>query len=929
MTSTAEGTGGLSFGWINHDLIAAGHSPPGLNLLGGEDRLWLGPQGSQFSVFFPAGAPFDAANRTTPPALDTEAWTTTERSGDRIVCRREMRLVNRAGTEFVVEASREIQALAPEEVLAAHGIAWNGGDIQAVAYASRNTIRNVGARGWTREHGLLSIWAVGMFPASADAVAVIPFQADIGKAASTPAYRSYYGDIPSDRLAVRSNVVVLRADAEHREKIGVPPRRAKAVLGSYDRRRGCLTLIWYSGPQRDADYVNSQWGDAVPPFAGDAVNAYNDGPVGPAGQRLGSYYELETSSPGLALKPGERAVHLQVIVHVHGGVAELDRVAKAALGVGLGEMASRPVAQRVYWGDTHLHTNNSLDAGLFGCILGPEEAFRFARGDVVKSSTGSAARLGRPYDFLVVTDHSDYMGLLRQLNEGSPALLADAVGRRWYQAYHALRPKGTEPKALIAEAVVRALSTGVQVLKDPGVAETAWALAVAAAEKFNQPGRFTAFIGYEWSSTPGGDNLHRNVIFRDGADRAMQVLPLTAFESENPERLWQWMTDYEHATGGRVLAIPHNSNLSGGRMFAATTFAGGPFTWAYAATRSAHEPVVEIVQSKGDSETDPVVSPNDDFAAFERWDRNNLFNSRPATPEQQQFNYVRPALTRGLRLAQELGANPFQFGFVGGTDSHNGLSTVEPDNYFGNRPATEPGASRLARAVSAKERWTGDLVSAGLTAVWARENSRAALFDAIERREVYATTGPRLTVRIFGGWDFTADDLHRVDLPEYGYTHGVPMGGELRKPLPGKRMNLVIQATKDPQGANLDRVQVVKGWVDDRGLTHEAIFDAAWSGDRKPDKDGKVPAIASTVDTHQATYRNDVGAPTLTTVWTDPAFNPRERSHYYVRVLEILTPRWTTYDAARYGLPLPPQVPPEEAQRAYTSPIWYSPDSAP
>jgi hypothetical protein len=584
--------------------------------------------------------------------------------------------------------------------------------------------------------------------------------------------------------------------------------------------------------------------------------------------------------------------------------------------------------QRVLWGDTHLHTDNSIDAGLLGTRLGPEDAFRFARGETITSTTGLPARLRRPYDFLVVTDHSDYMGLPLALVNGAPELLADPVGKRWYTEYHS---GGESGLALFAELLKRGMA-GKAALNTPDLTHSAWQRAVAAAEKYNDPGHFTAFIGFEWSSAPGGDNLHRNVIFRDNADKALQVLPLTTFGNPDPEHLWQYLADYQRKTGGEILCIPHNSNLSGGLMFSDKTLGGKPLDRAYAEARAKWEPVAEITQTKGDSETDPSVSPDDEFAAFERWDKANIMGSKQDTPAEQPFNYLRPSLTRGLRFEQTIGVNPFKYGLIGATDSHTGLSTAEADNFFGALgPQSEPNPRRMVYqpAPTNSKVFTlppeNTILSAGLAAVWATQNTRAAIFDAFRRKEVYATTGPRITVRVFAGWRFKPGDESRSDFAANGYAHGVPMGGDLSGAA-GQSPTLLIQAAKDPDGANLDRVQVIKGWVDTAGNTHEKIFDAAWSGNRAPGANGKLPLVGNTVNVDTATYSNSIGAPVLTTAWKDPQFNPGERAYYYLRVIEIPTPRWTTYDRARFGGALPTNVPATLTQRAYTSPIWYTPN---
>jgi len=584
---------------------------------------------------------------------------------------------------------------------------------------------------------------------------------------------------------------------------------------------------------------------------------------------------------------------------------------------------------RPLWGNTHLHTVNSFDAGIMGTRVEPEDAFRLARGEQVVSTTGVPAKLSRPLDFLVVSDHSDYMGLPDALQSGAPELLADPVGKEIYTAYN----DKNGGNFTLFNRFITDISTGKPSLKDPALAKSAWQHAVGAAEKYNQPGRFTAFIGFEWSSTPGGDNLHRNVIFRDGAEKALSILPFTTFESQDPEKLWQWLSDYQQKTGGQVLAIPHNSNLSGGLMFADRTFGGKPLDRAYAERRARWEPVAEITQSKGDSETLPALSPDDEFANFERWDKTNIMGSKDDKPEDQPFNYLRPSLTRGLAYEARIGINPFKLGFVGGTDSHTGLTTVDADNFFGMTPSGEPSPGRLTAAslkgdAKVKLPTVAEVDSAGLSAVWAPENTRTAIFDALRRKEVYATTGPRITVRVFAGWDFKPADAGRSDFAAFGYAHGVPMGGDLSAAHKGQVPTLVIQAGKDPEGANLDRVQVIKGWVDANGGTHEKVFDVSWSGDRKPGPDGKLPSVGNTVDIKTASYSDSIGAAAFDGGWVDPAFNPAERAYYYVRVIEIPTPRWTTYDAVRFGGDLPKNLPASVTQRAYTSPIWYTPSGA-
>jgi hypothetical protein len=586
---------------------------------------------------------------------------------------------------------------------------------------------------------------------------------------------------------------------------------------------------------------------------------------------------------------------------------------------------------RVFFGDTHLHTSYSADAGMIGNTLGPEEAYRFARGEQVTSTTGLPAKLGRPLDFLVVADHAENLGLAPAIAESNPELLKSEWGRRVYGYVK----EGT------VEGVTKAFDTwikGVNSLDDPlkeqaGLAKSMWGKVTAAADKYNEPGRFTAFIGFEWTLMPNGNNLHRNVIFRDGKDKADQVLPFSVYDSQDPEDLWKWMGAYEKKTGGKLLAIPHNGNLSNGLMFDDVTLTTKkPLNRDYAERRLRWEPLMEVTQIKGDGETHPLLSPNDEFANFERWDKATL-GPEPKTKEMLPREMAREALKRGLAYDSKLGANPFKFGMIGSSDSHTSLATTEENNFFGKVVLLEPSADpiRFDEVIAGREGPKGhqhfarETSASGLAAVWARENTREALWDAMARKEVYATTGTRLLVRVFGGFDFTAKDLERSDFAEQGYQRGVPMGGDLKAAPAGKAPTMLIRAQRDVDGANLDRVQVIKGWLDAAGKTQEKVFDVAWSGNRKRGADGKLPPVGNTVNVKEASYSNSIGAPYLTAFWKDPDFSLTQRAFYYVRVLEIPTPRWTTYDAKVFGVKLPTDVPSSLQERAYTSPIWYTP----
>ena len=593
--------------------------------------------------------------------------------------------------------------------------------------------------------------------------------------------------------------------------------------------------------------------------------------------------------------------------------------------------ADRHFPTRVLWGDTHLHTSLSLDARAIGVTVDPATAYRFAMGEEVISTHGQRVKLSRPLDFLVVADHSDAMGAMNEIVAGNPELMRDPTLRDWHERII----QGGETALNAALEVVETF-TGVSgekvpaVIMDPAFVGSIWQGYLKTAEQYNDPGHFTAMIGYEWTSTEGGNNLHRNVLYRDGADLARQMNPYTAAESFNPEDLWKWMQAYETKTGGKVLALAHNGNLSHGIMFPVETnpATGRPLTGDYAKNRIRWEPVYEVTQIKGDGEAHPYLSPNDEFADYGTWDKNNL-GPVPKTKDMLQYEYAREALKNGLAIEQKLGTNPYKFGMVGSTDSHTGLATAEEDNFFGKHAGVEPDAQRLQKEVGhfgEDLKWMSwEQVSSGYAAVWATENTREAIWDALKRKEVYATTGPRMTVWFFGGWDFEPSDGGQRAPGRIGYSKGVSMGGDLSKAPKGKSPSFLVAAMKDPYSGNLDRIQVVKGWTDRSGKTHEKVYDVAWSGERKPGTDGKLPAVGNTVDVANATWANTIGAPELITVWKDPEFNPSQRAFYYARVIEIPTPHWTAYDAKRFGVELPKEAPRMNQERAYTSPIWYTP----
>ena len=610
-------------------------------------------------------------------------------------------------------------------------------------------------------------------------------------------------------------------------------------------------------------------------------------------------------------------------------------LSKAFPGKSYSPYAQRGIPDRPLWGDTHLHTSTSFDAGAFGNRLDARAAYRFAKGQEVQATTGFMARLSRPLDWLVVADHSDNMGLFDMIYAQDPLIMSDPEGNR----IATMVANGGEDGVAAALELIDAYSRG-QVISPVLAVEagtkpfrSVWQRQIAAAEEAYEPGLFTSFIGYEWTSLIQGGNMHRVVIYRDGGEKAGMVDPFTTESptgSINPRDLWAWMANYEEVTRGDVLALAHNGNLSNGIMFPETAqYDGRELDAEYVQTRALWEPMYEVTQIKGDGEAHPFLSPNDEFADYETWDKGNLNLSELKTDDMLAGEYAREALKTGLKLEDRLGTNPYKFGMVGSTDSHTSLATAQEDNFFGKHSGAEPNPQRPSHIVGqfgdvAILGW--EMVASGLAAVWAVENTREAIFDAMERKEVYATTGSRIGVRFFGGWNYTMDDLTSRTPAAAGYAKGTPMGGDLSAvPAGVEAPTFMVYALKDPIGGNLDRIQIVKGWLDDEGETHEQVYDVVWAGDRKPDANGKLPPIGSTVDVERATWTNTIGQGEMGTVWTDPDFDPSEPAFYYARVIEIPTPRWTAYDAFRMGAEVPEESPMTTQERAYTSPIWYTP----
>ncbi len=595
--------------------------------------------------------------------------------------------------------------------------------------------------------------------------------------------------------------------------------------------------------------------------------------------------------------------------------------------------ADDPHETHVYWGDVHLHTNYSWDAyGTGNATLTPDQAYRFARGlPVMHPAWHETVQIRRPLDFLAVTDHAILLGTQAMLDKRDPKLLSTDWGKKML-AIHEKQPIGGVMREGGRLGVMRGPQGSAErkemmdQIYSPEVRAQTWDAEIDAAEKNNIPGKFTALIGWEWTSTPGGKNLHRCVISNATAAQAREFIPYSNYESLRPEDLWNFLAKTKAKTGVDFIAIPHNSNLSGGLMFDVVDSDGHPINAEYARNRMRWETEVEITQSKGTSEILPQLAPDDEFANFEIWQR--LLTPRPMPPS--PHDYVRTALMEGLAFKHTIGVNPYKLGFIGATDSHTGLSTVQESHFLGDfgsdatleqkRDEMQPGAKR--RFIFPD--WM--LAASGRAAVWATENTRQGIFDAFKRKEVYGTTGTRIVLRFFGGFDFESADADAKDIAKVGYRKGVPMGGDLTRAPANEAPSFLIWAAKDPLSGNLDRIQIVKGWVDDAGKTQQRIYNVAWSGKRRLDAQGKLAPVGDTVDVNTASYTNSIGAVQLATVWKDPDFEPGQLAFYYARVLEIPTPRHSLYDAVALGIPVSETHEPASIQeRAYSSPIWYTP----
>ena len=599
---------------------------------------------------------------------------------------------------------------------------------------------------------------------------------------------------------------------------------------------------------------------------------------------------------------------------------------------------------QVFFGDTHLHTNYSFDAYLnLNYSADPDTAYRWAKGQpVIHPYNRARVRIDTPLDFLVVSDHAEMLGVMRAVREET-AVFEDQGAyqnlKRWYSVrlmnraidkdqglefFSRFLPPAQEVDVSHADPVKSPNNNidRVNVFGDTdAISQIAWGDIIATADRHNVPGEFTALIGWEWSSIPTGANLHRVVITPDGADKAAQFLPFGSNDSQYPEDLWQWLADTERTTGTRFIAIPHNSNISKGYMFDKTTLRGTPIDAEYAQRRMQWEPVVEVTQIKGDSETNSQLSPEDEFADFENY--TFYIQAGRAKFVSSAGDFIRPALKRGLAIDQKVGVNPYKFGLIGSSDSHSGLASVEENNFWGKmaRDSTPETKSSSGGRLNGSDGW--NMSASGLAAVWATENTREAIYAAFKRKEVYATTGPRLKVQLFGAWEFPKHAAESENFAQIGYQYGVPMGGDLTATKTKSAPSFILRAVKDPKGANLDRIQMIKGWINAEGEQFERVYNVAWSGQRKLGANGKLPAVGNTVDTQAATYTNNVGEAELFAHWVDPDFDPNQSAFYYARVLQIPTPRNALYDSLALGLSRPPAGPKTIQERAYTSPIWY------
>ena len=573
-----------------------------------------------------------------------------------------------------------------------------------------------------------------------------------------------------------------------------------------------------------------------------------------------------------------------------------------------------------YFGETHLHTGWSFDEAIYNVKLGPENTYRHARGEKVLHPNGDTVQLKLPLDFMVVSDHAEYLGVLVRMYDPNDPLSKHSLAKQIVGSGNDLDASTKAFYGLVSQTIQKDGSTKPDsILNSDELKRTVWDEYIKITDRYNDPGKFTTLVGYEWSSQPNMSNQHRNVIFRSSKDLPV---PYSYFDSQHPEDLWKWM-DTQRENGHTLLAIPHNGNLSNGTMFSMNDSFGNPITYEYAKARMRNEKLTEIIQTKGQSETHPLMAPNDEFAGFEIWTKPV---AGPGVVKVEETNYVRNAFSNGLALEKKIGVNPFKYGVVGGGDIHTSIVSHEEYAHTGehNLKSSSPKARLLVNAPNEPSKI--EQGTAGLSNVWAEENTREAIYDAMERKETWGTSGPRIVTRVFAGYDFGNTQPGDDNWAEIGYHHGVPMGADMKENTTEKAAQLMVYALKGPNSGNLDRIQVVKGWIDANGENQTKIYNVVWSGDRKLDANGKLPAVGNTVDIPNASYTNTIGSAELKTKWKDPDFDASQDAYYYLRVLEIPTPRWSTYDAKALGISPPKDFPATIQERAWSSPIWYNPN---